>query len=56
MKYIRDTVALFFGAEDNDRRFIWEYGQEMIGRVGVRVKIEEDCPPSPRPRPDGSRD
>ena len=42
MKAVRDTIALFFGSEDNDRRFIWEYGQEKVGRVGVRIQITKE--------------
>ncbi len=39
LKYIRDTVALFLGRDDNDPLIHWEYAQEPGGPSGVRVRL-----------------
>ena len=39
-KSVRDTVAALMLGDDRDPRFVWMYGQEPGGAVGVRVEIE----------------
>ncbi len=42
MKYVRDTVALVLGFDDNARSPLrWEYGQQPGGACGVRITLEE---------------
>lgn len=41
MKYVRDTVALFCGLDDKDKRWKWEYGQERHKQTGIRISIEK---------------
>lgn len=39
MKYVKDMIALYFGAEDDDRRFRWEYANLSAKLNGVMVEI-----------------
>ena len=39
-KYVRDTVALMAGVDDNDSRWNWRYKQKPGGSFGVQIRIE----------------
>jgi len=40
-KAVRDSVALYLGVKDNDKRLTWRYAQEKSRGYGVRVELEQ---------------
>jgi hypothetical protein len=39
LKWVRDTIAKLFEADDADKRYTWEYAQERRRTYAVRVEI-----------------
>ncbi len=39
MKAIRDMMALYFGAEDNEPQFCWQYKNRLHPRNGIIVEV-----------------
>jgi hypothetical protein len=39
MKAIRDMMALYFGAEDNESQFCWQYKNRIYPRNGIIVEV-----------------